>query len=83
LIREQKLYEQILVYLRTIYYQEALQEKKDVPQIDILDWSVVPEKESFPSYKLILAFTLLLELFVILIYLLYKTQVQTQEINSN
>jgi len=83
LIREQKLYEQILVYLRTIYYQEALQEKKDVPQIDILDWSVVPEKESFPSYKLIFAFTLLLELFVILIYLFYKTQVQTQEINSN
>ncbi|MGB9701486.1 MAG: hypothetical protein ACPL1A_02030 [Candidatus Kapaibacteriota bacterium] len=79
LIREQKLYEQILVYLRTIYYQEAIQEKKDVPQIDILDWGLVPYKHTFPSYKMIFAFTLLLELFVALIYLLFKTQLQKQE----
>lgn len=82
LIREQKLYEQILVYLRTIYYQEAIQEKKDVPQIDILDWGLVPYKHTFPSYKMIFAFTLLLELFVALIYLLFKTQLQKQETSN-
>lgn len=82
LIREQKLYEQILVYLRTIYYQEAIQEKKDVPQIDILDWGLIPYKHTFPSYKMIFAFTLLLELFVALIYLLFKTQLQKQETSN-
>lgn len=82
LIREQKLYEQILVYLRTIYYQEAIQEKKDVPQIDILDWGLVPYKHTFPSYKMIFAFTLLLELFVALIYLIFKTQLQKQETSN-
>ncbi len=72
LVREQKLYEQIIAYLRTIYFQEAIQEKKDVPQIDVLDWAHKPEVKSFPSYKLLFAITVLFELSTIFLYLFIK-----------
>lgn len=74
LIRDQKLYEQILIYLRTNYYQESIQEKRDVPQIDVLDWANIPNERSAPSYKQLLFVFILLDLVIILIYLFFKSK---------
>lgn len=72
LIRDQKLYEQILIYLRTNYYQEAIQEKRDVPQIDVLDWAMVPMEKEAPNFKLLLIVFVLLDFAILIVYLLYK-----------
>lgn len=74
LIRDQKLYEQILIYLRTNYYQESIQEKRDVPQIDVLDWANIPNERSAPSYKQLLFVFILLDLVIIFIYLFFKSK---------
>jgi uncharacterized protein involved in exopolysaccharide biosynthesis len=76
LIREQKLYEQILAYLKTNYFQEAIQEKKDVPQIDVLDWAEKPYKKRFPSYFLIFSVGSIVIFIVILVYILLKAFVK-------
>lgn len=73
LLREQKLYEQILAYLKTNYFQEAIQEKKDVPQIDVLDWAEKPHKKNFPSYTIILIVGSIIIFTITFIYILYKT----------
>jgi capsule polysaccharide export protein KpsE/RkpR len=69
LVRDQKLYEQILIYLRTNYYQEAIQEKRDVPQVDVLDWAQTPNEKEAPSYKFLLIIFTILNLAIISIYL--------------
>lgn len=72
LIREQKLYEQILAYLRTTYYQEAIAEKKDVPQVDVLDWATKPYKKNSPVYLLTTLIGLLISSMTVFLYLMYK-----------
>jgi len=72
LIREQKLYEQILIYLRTTYFQEAIAEKKDVPQVDVLDWAVKPYKKNAPTFSLAILIGLLIDLFIVFLYILFK-----------
>jgi uncharacterized protein involved in exopolysaccharide biosynthesis len=80
-IRDQKLYEQILIYLRTNYYQEAIQEKRDVPQIDVLDWAMVPIEKDAPNYKLLFIVFSLLDIAVIFLYILYKAN-RTEKIKT-
>lgn len=81
LIREQKLYEQILAYLRTTYYQEAISEKKDVPQVDVLDWAAKPYKKNAPTYSLALIIGLIIDFFIVLIFIIYKHS-RSKPINS-
>lgn len=72
LIREQKLYEQILAYLRTTYYQEAISEKKDVPQVDVLDWATVPYKKNSPTYSLALVIGILIDFTIVFLLIITK-----------
>jgi hypothetical protein len=79
--RDQKLYEQILIYLRTNYYQEAIQEKRDVPQIDVLDWATTPIQKEAPSYKLLLIVFTILDIAIILLYLAWKSNKVKVKVN--
>ncbi len=72
LIREQKLYEQILAYLRTTYYQEAIAEKKDVPQVDVLDWATKPYKKNAPTYSLSIIIGLIIDFFILSMFVIFK-----------
>ena len=72
LIREQKLYEQILAYLRTTYYQEAIAEKKDIPQVDVLDWATKPYKKDAPTYSLSLIIGLIIDFFIVFMFVIFK-----------
>ncbi|OGU56901.1 MAG: hypothetical protein A2X64_02610 [Ignavibacteria bacterium GWF2_33_9] len=73
LMRDQKLYEEILIYLRTNYYQEAIQEKRDIPQVDILDWAMIPAEKNAPIYKILLIVFAMLDIAIIFVFLLYKS----------
>lgn len=72
LVRDQKLYEQILIYMKTNFYQEAIQEKRDIPQIDVLDWAVVPFEKDAPSYKMLFIFLFVIDFGVLFLYLIFK-----------
>lgn len=84
LIREQKLYEQILVYLRTQYYQEAISEKKDVPQVDVLDWATKPYKKNAPVYSLTILIGLIVNILIVVSYITIKhSKRKIEEMNGN
>jgi len=76
LFRDKKTLEKVILYLETQRHQEAIQEKKDVPLVEILDKANKPEKRASPQRKLmlILAFILssLISIFYIFIELYFK-----------
>lgn len=76
LMRTKEIYEQVLIYLQTQYFQEAIQEKRDVPQVEILDWATVPLEKTYPSYRatLILSFIIDLGLVITFLYFSWKRQ---------
>ncbi len=60
LMRDRKVLEQVLIYLETQKHQEAIQEKRDVPIVEMLDKPNLPEERESPNRKfmLILGLTL-------------------------
>lgn len=51
LIRDQKIMEQLNLYLETQRYQEAIQEHSDVSTVETLDWAQIPKDRYSPSRK--------------------------------
>lgn len=49
LVRDVKILEQINAYLESQRAQEAIQEQRDVPVVEVLDAAVAPEKKSSPQ----------------------------------
>ena len=49
LFRQRKIYEQVILYLETQRHQEAIQEKRDVPVVEILDYARIPEERYSPN----------------------------------
>ena len=54
LIRDQKIIEQVKLYLETQKYQEAIQEESDVPTVETLDQAQVPKHRISPNRKVML-----------------------------
>ncbi|HAW08091.1 MAG TPA: hypothetical protein DCW42_02825 [Bacteroidetes bacterium] len=79
LMRSKEIYEQVLLYLQTQYFQEAIQEKRDVPQVDILDWAAVPTERSYPSYKATLLLAFIIDLAIVLTFLYYSRNKQKKQ----
>jgi uncharacterized protein involved in exopolysaccharide biosynthesis len=48
LYREVRIQNEIYVMLQQMYYKEKIQEKRDIPSIDVLDEPMIPEKASSP-----------------------------------
>jgi uncharacterized protein involved in exopolysaccharide biosynthesis len=48
LMREREILEQVILYLETQRHQEAIQEEKDVPVVEVLDEARPPEQRSSP-----------------------------------
>lgn len=72
LFRERKILEQVIIYLETQRHQEAIQEQRDIPLIEILDEAVAPETRVSPSRKLMMIFGLVLSLAFSLSYVTIK-----------
>lgn len=60
LVRDQKILNQVILYLETQRHQEAIQEEKDVPVVIQLDEAVVPHKRVAPQRMLMLIISLFL-----------------------
>jgi len=60
LFRERKIMEQVIVYLETQKHQEAIQENRDVPVIEVLDFAIPAEKRTSPQRSLMFVLSLFL-----------------------
>ncbi|MBS3999788.1 MAG: hypothetical protein KGZ71_04825 [Desulfobulbaceae bacterium] len=60
LFRERKIVEQVIVYLETQKHQEAIQENRDVPIIEVLDIAIPAEKRTSPQRSLMVVLSLFL-----------------------
>ncbi len=76
LLRERKVLEQVILYLETQKHQEAIQEKKDIPVIEVLDKAAIPYKRISPSRKIIAILSLLLSTVFATGYILFKSYKQ-------
>ncbi len=72
LYRDKKIVEQIIMYLETQRHQEAIQENRDVPTVEVLDKAFVPDKQSSPNKKLMLLLTFVISFILVLMYFTYK-----------
>jgi tyrosine-protein kinase Etk/Wzc len=54
LVRDQKILEQVNLYLETQNYQEAIQEASDITTIEPLDTAIIPITNSSPNRKMML-----------------------------
>ena len=72
LFRERKIIEQVILYLETQRHQEAIQEKRDVPVVEVLDSAYPPEERDSPQRSLMAALGLLISIIFVFIYISVK-----------
>lgn len=75
LYRDREIIEKVLLYLETQRHQEFIQEEKDTPIIEILDYAYKPLKKSAPQRSLMLVLgTIIFSVFtcVFVVYRAYK-----------
>lgn len=72
LYRDKKIIEQVITFLETQRHQEAIQENRDVPMVEVLDEAFIPDKQSAPNKKLMVLLALLLSLSFSIIYFSIK-----------
>ena len=65
MIRDQKVLEQVTVYLETQRYQEAIQEQNDYSSVEPIDRAIVSPEKTGPPRKLIITLGFLISLLVI------------------
>lgn len=68
LMRQREIMEHVLVYLQTQYYQEAIQEKKDVSEVEVLDEAEKPYKRAAPVRSVMMILGGLLIVIFVLTY---------------
>ena len=69
--RDKKILEQVIIYLETQKFQEAIQAEKDLPVVEALDLATPPSKRSSPQRSVILMLSLFASLVFSVIYLIY------------
>lgn len=76
LYRDREILEQVILFLETQKHQEAIQEKRDVPIVKILDEAMAPTEKYAPKRKIMLIVTLFMSTIFAILYIvlmaLYK-----------
>lgn len=72
LFRDRKIYEQVILYLETQRHQEAIQESRDVPVVEVLDKAYPPESQSAPSKKLMFILGFIMSLILVLSWITFS-----------
>ncbi len=72
LLREQKVLEQVTIFLETQKYTEAIQEQTEIPGVDVLDTPVIPSKPFSPNRKLFTLFSFLFSFLISVLLVNYK-----------
>ena len=78
LVRDKKILEQVIIYLETQRHQEAIQEQKDIPIIEMLDKAIPPDTRQAPSRKLMLLLSLVISTFFAFLIVTIKTFFKTK-----
>ena len=68
--RNRKILEKVIMYLETQRHQEAIQEQKDIPSVEVLDEAVPPEKKSSPKRSLMLILTAVLSSIIAMFWIM-------------
>lgn len=71
LFRNKKVLINVLSFLETQKHQEAIQEEKDIPIVEVLDGSIVPEKRYAPKRMTIIFITTFVSTIMVLIVFFY------------
>ncbi|MBX3044987.1 MAG: hypothetical protein KIT33_09445 [Candidatus Kapabacteria bacterium] len=72
LFRERKIIEQVMLYLETQRHQEAIQEKRDVPVVEVLDTAYAPEERDSPKRSLMVILGFILSVVFVSSYITIK-----------
>jgi len=72
LYRDKKIIEQVILYLETQRHQEAIQENRDVPTVEVLDRAFIPDRQSAPNKKLMVILAFVLSFIFSTLYFLIK-----------
>jgi len=76
LIRDQKILEQVNLYLETQNYQEAIQEASDITTVEPLDLAMIPITNSSPNRKMMLIMGFFLSLSIALVVVSVRAFIQ-------
>lgn len=66
LMRDQKILEQVTVFLETQKYQESIQEQTEISSIDVLDQPIIPKEPSSPKKSVFLSIGFILSIILTL-----------------
>lgn len=72
LFRERKIIEQVMLYLETQRHQEAIQEKRDVPVVEVLDVATPPYERDSPKRSMMAILGVVLSIIFCMLYLSIK-----------
>lgn len=72
LVRERKIIEQVMLYLETQRHQEAIQEKRDIPVVEVLDPASPPDNRNSPKRSMMALLGFILSFIFSIIYLTIK-----------
>lgn len=81
--RDKKILEQVIVYLETQKFQEAIQAEKDLPVVEPLDKATPPSKRSSPRRSIIFLVSIFVSLVLSLIYLFYDSNKKGKLLDSD
>lgn len=70
LYRDKKILEQVILFLETQKHQEAIQEKRDIPVVEILDDAMVPTQKYSPKRSIMLILTIFISAISAVLYLI-------------
>lgn len=70
LMRSREIMEKVLLYLQTQYFQDAIEEQKNVAVVEILDRAVEPYQRSAPSRAMFMILGTIIIAFLIIVYVL-------------
>lgn len=70
--RDKKILEQVIIYLETQRFQEALQAEKDLPVVEALDKAIIPERRFSPNRGLVTIVSLFVGFVISIVFVLFK-----------
>lgn len=70
--RDKKILEQVVIYLETQRFQEALQAEKDLPVVEPLDKAIIPERRFSPNRGLVAFVSLFCGFVISLVIVVFK-----------
>lgn len=80
--RDKKILEQVIIYLETQKFQEAIQSEKDLPVIEPLDVATAPIKRTSPNRLVILMLSIFVSFVVSLVYIITSSSMKGKKLDN-